>query len=402
MTLSPLERRLVDAVPPLDRLIEELGALVAINSLTSNKLGVDAVVDRLERRLEGLGFRTSCLVDGRTGRHLVARRLAGEGPRALLIGHTDTVHAEASGFSELKTDEADPTLARGPGAADMKGGLVVMTAALEALFATGRLDGRSVTIVVNADEETGSPTSSDLFRSEAEDARLALGFECGREAEGDATTIVTARRGVGRISLHAQGAAAHAGVDPGGGASAVLECAQKVAPLHALSDPAAGRHVTVGVLRGGTAGNVVPAACEMEVDYRFPDRESGSDLSDRIIEILSEDLVTTPSGRPRVRTIVDRHDVRPPLVRTDAVAAAAARVIEAGAALGLKIVEEARGGSSDAALAADVGCPALCGMGVVGGAIHTDKEWIRLPSLRSRAALAALTLERFFEATRDA
>jgi glutamate carboxypeptidase len=396
MPLTAVEHALIEAVPPAASLLADLKTLVEINSFTENKLGVDQVADFVERRLEELGFRTACMVDGKTGRHVVARRYGEGGPRLLLIGHSDTVHAPGSSFSGLTVDPEDPDLYRGPGAADMKGGLVVMLGALTALDAAGLLDGREVVVVVNGDEEEGSPASGDLVRAEAEEAQLALAFECGREAADGATTIVTARRGVGRIKLRATGSAAHAGVNPGDGASAVLESAQKVAPLHALTDPATNRAVTVGVFRGGVAGNVTPAECEFEIDYRFPDEEAGRELSDAILEIASDHVLRAPTGRPLVRTVVRSHLVRPPLVRTEAVAAAAARVIAAGADLGLRLQEEARGGSSDAALAAEVGCPAVCGLGAVGAGIHTAEERVRASSLVARARLAALVAARFF------
>src|SRR6185503_12792217 len=97
-----------------------------------------------------------------------------------------------------------------------------------------------------------------------------------------------------------------------------------------------------------------------------------------IEDIVAEPRLRSPAGRPLVRVVCREHVIRPPLVRTDAVAAAAARVAAAGRDLGQKIVEEARGGSSDAALAFDAGCAAVCGLGVVGGDIHTDREWFRV------------------------
>lgn len=396
MPLEHEAQALLAAVPPAAWLRALLEELVGHNSFTGNKVGVDAVADVVERRLEELGLRTACMVDGKTGRHVVARTYGEGGPRVFLIGHSDTVHAPECGFSGVTADADDPDVVRGPGVADMKGGLVVMLAALTALRDAGRLDGRELVVVVNGDEEEGAPTSGDLIRVEAEESQLALAFECGREAADGATTIVTRRRGVGRLKLKATGSSSHAGTNPGGGASAVLETAQKVGPLHALSDAALERSVTVGVLRGGTAGNVVPAECELELDYRFPDEEAGRDLFDAITEIASDNLLRGPSGRPLVRTVVTSHLVRPPLVRTDAVAAAAARLIAAGADLGLRLVEESRGGSSDAALAAEVGCPAVCGLGAVGGDIHTPREWARLSSLGDRARLAALAIDRFW------
>src|SRR5262249_35810101 len=160
--------------------------------------------------------------------------------------------------------------------------------------------------------------------------------------------------------------------------------ASKIPALAALESPERRWNVNVGTFHGGTAANVVAESAEMTIDYRFPDAESGEELGAAITDIVSEPHLRSPGGRPLVRVVCK-----------DAVAAAAARVIQAGADLGQAVVEEARGGSSDAALAFDAGCPAVCGLGVVGGAIHTDREWIRVSSLRERAALAALVCDRF-------
>jgi glutamate carboxypeptidase len=393
MPLSPTERAILDRLPSDDELFSELGAMVAESSHTTFKEGVDRVGRICEAALERTGFRVSVMVTVVTGKHLIARRRGDAGPRLLLIGHLDTVHPKDGPFRGLaKLDE--PDRATGPGAADMKGGIVVMLAALAALEAAGRLAGRTVTVILNADEEIGSPHSTEIIRLEAEDSDLAFAFEHGNDKGGE-TTIVTARRGIGRMVVAATGAAAHAGNETDRGASAIVELAQKVAEVTALESPERRWNVNVGMLHGGTAANVVAESAEMAIDYRFPDKESGDELSAVITDIVSEPHLRNPAGRPLVRVVCREHVVRPPLVRTEAVAAAAARIIEAGRDLGQAIVEESRGGSSDAALAFDAGCAAVCGLGVVGGAIHTDREWIRVSSLRQRAALTAVVIDRF-------
>jgi glutamate carboxypeptidase len=279
----------------------------------------------------------------------------------------------------------------------MKGGLVVMIEALRTLHAAGSLDGRHLTVVINADEEVGSPESGDLIRSEAAESQLCLCFEAGRPTgDGGGGTFVTRRRGFGRLTLVAKGRAAHAGVAPERGASALLELCHKAIDLSALSDPGAGIHVTVGILRGGTAANTVPAAASLELDYRFPDEDAQVELEDRIFAIAARNIVRDADGRAAVATTLRDHIKRPALVRTDAIARMAQRIVASGRDLGLVLEEEGRGGSSDAALAAEVGCPAVCGLGVVGDAFHTEQEWIRPSSLVERARLAALTIARFY------
>jgi glutamate carboxypeptidase len=286
MPLTPTERSLVDALPPVQDLLEELRALVAECSHTPFKEGVDRVGRLCEDALERAGFRVGVLVTGVGGKHLIARR-AGSSRRLLLIGHLDTVHPRESPFRELSV-AADGDRATGPGAADMKGGIVVMLAALRALASAGRLEGKSVTVILNADEETGSPDSTEVIRMEAAEADLALAFERGSELGEGRTAIVTERRGIGRMALVATGAAAHSGNETDRGASAILELASKIPEVSALESRERRWNVNVGTFRGGTAANVVAESAEMTIDYRFPDKESGEELGDAIQDVVAE------------------------------------------------------------------------------------------------------------------
>lgn len=397
MPLSVEESAIVAAADRLGPGLEErLRTLVGINSFTGNKEGVDRVGAICGEGLERLGFRVSELVTGTTGRTLVARRAGDPGHALLLVGHLDTVHPPESSFRELVHGAAGSDLATGPGAADMKGGLVVILGALEALAAAGRIDGRRLTVILNADEETGSAASAEIIRGEAADAHLGLCFEAGRPAPDGATTFVTARKGFGRFRVLARGREAHAGVDPGGGASAILELAHHIVALHACADAAAGTSVNVGVVRGGTTANTVPGEAIAEVDYRFPDVDAGAELEEALLEEVRRGRLHDAAGRPLVACSADGHVRRPALERSEAMGRMAARIVAWGADLGLRLVEESRGGSSDAAWIADAGCPAICGLGAVGGAFHTDQEWVRISSLRERARLAALTIDRFY------
>lgn len=396
MATTHREAAFLSTIPPRrEEMLQELKGLVDLNSFTGNKAGVEAVARSVEGELEALGFRCSALLDGVHGPSLVARRTGG-GHRLLLIGHLDTVHRPDADFSVLKQDPQDPDRWRGPGSADMKGGIVVILEALRALERAGALAGRQLTVVLNSDEETGSVSSADLIRAEASESHLALGFEAGRPHPDGGATFVTRRRGFGRLTLEARGKAAHAGVDPGAGASALLELAHKAIALSALGDAGAGTSVTVGVLRGGTAANVVPEFAMLEVDYRFPDEDAREELEDAIYREAARNVLRSPEGRPLVATVIRDQAARPAMEETDAVRRMAARIVAWGADLGQVLVPEARGGSSDAALAAEAGCPAVCGLGAVGDAFHTDREWISAAGLVDRAMLAALTIDRFY------
>ena len=369
---------------------------VEISSCTADRIGVDRLGDLLASQLQELGFRIAEIVSGTWGRTVVARREGSGGHRLLLIGHLDTVHPAESGFEGLVEVAGDPSRLTGPGCADMKGGLVVMLEALRALAAAGELEGRQVVVVLASEEERGSPVSSEVIRGEATVADLCLVFEPGRVGEDGATTFVTGRRGFGRFRLTAHGRAAHAGVESDAGASAIRELALKVPVLEDLAAEHPGSSVTVGLFHGGSAANTVPESAWIEVDYRYADPESGLDLEDALLTAAGRHQVHDARGRPCVSTRLEDHVKRPPLLRTEAIGRMSDRIRSWGAELGLELREETRGGSSDAAIAADMGCPAVCGLGAVGGAFHTRDEWVLPASLVDRARLAALVMYRFW------
>ncbi len=391
MSLSDIERAVCSLVSDRDELIARLRTLVEVESPSRDKSGIDAMVDQIEPFLLDLGFKTGVVVTGSEGRHLIARRWA-KGPKILLIGHTDTVHAKGGDFTGLVVSGDDPDRAVGPGCTDMKGGIVIMLTALEALAAAGRLEGRAITVILNGDEEIGSGTSREILEGESADADLILVFECGRPTPDGGSTVVTTRRGMGRMELTAKGSAAHAGW--AGGASAILDLAHKVVALHALNDPARGVSVNVGLISGGTAANVVADEASMTVDWRYPDTETGDELDALITDIVAEPMVRSATGKALVRTMPKSRLSRPPMERHASVEKAAQLVLETASDLGLVVTEESRGGSSDAVWGASSGRPVVCGMGAVGDGIHTKGEWVSLSSLADRAKLAAITIDR--------
>lgn len=388
---------------------EDLARWVGMNTHTPNKAGVDALGSMLSERLEAMGFRVAELVGGVTGRTLIARigheeRFSEEesepapgGPKPLLlIGHMDSVFAPADPPATLQVDAATRR-ARGPAAADMKGGLVIMLHALEALHAEGLLGGRSLRVILNSDEETGSASSGEIIGAEAAECSAALVFEAGRPRAGNVASIVTQRKGLLRLRVRARGRSAHAGVDPAAGASAVRELAVKVKPIEDLACDFEGVSVLVGRFHGGSAANVVPAEAHLDIDVRFDDDDQRQELEDAIQGLLVRAEVRDADGRPRVATTITERVYRPAMQPDDASAALLAEVLSAAEALGVKLEPEARGGSSDAALAMAAGCPAICGLGAVGDGFHTPEEWANLDSLHARARLLALLVLRLQE-----
>jgi glutamate carboxypeptidase len=367
---------------------EELARWVAINSGSRNSAGIARMQAELRRRLEALGFSVESFEGGSM---LRARRPGAPGsPRMLLIGHVDTVFEPGAGVDALGA-ELDGR-ARGPGAADMKGGLIVMLHALGALAASGDLARASWTALINSDEELGSFGSRALIEAAARDADLGFVFESARE-DG---AMARSRRGVGEFRLEVDGVAAHAGSAHQEGRSAILELAHQVIALEALTDHERGVSVNVGTIRGGAKRNVVPARASARIDVRFDDPQAGEELIRRIEEIAARPSV--PGTRARIRGQLHR-PAKPATPAIDALLERCARVARD---LGVDLPAAVHaGGGSDGSLTAAVGLPTLDSLGVRGGRTHTSEEFVVLDSLAERAALAAILWRRLIAAPLD-
>src|SRR5919204_2338606 len=250
----------------MQRLLERL---VRQSSFTQDPPGVNAVVHIVEGELRRIGLKTERIASKRFGDHLYFESPR-KGAPAFLIGHTDTVFPRSTfdGFS-LQGD-----IARGPGAFDMKGGLVVGIFALEALARAALLRHIPVRGLFVSDEEVGSPDSQPHLRARAQGAACALGLESGRANDA----IVVARKGVGAVHVEAKGVPAHAGNEHAKGKSAIWSLARFVDRAQALTDYGRGVTVNVGVVEGGTTKNTVPERARAEVDLRFVSAPDGDAL----------------------------------------------------------------------------------------------------------------------------
>jgi glutamate carboxypeptidase len=363
-----------------DEMLALLERLVAVNSHTPNKSGVDAVALIIEQAALGQGLIVERTPGEPYGDNLIARTPAcGKGAaRIMFCGHMDTVFPVASGFTEFRREE---NLAFGPGVIDMKGGLVVGLYALRALDALGLLADAPAAFVFNSDEEVGSPVSAELIRREAENSVFALVFECS----GPGGETVTARKGKATYRLEITGGAGHAGAASGGKPSAILELAGKIAALEALNDPERGVSVNVGRVGGGSGPNVVAEAAEALVDTRFITDEDGDALA-RAVSALGRS-----SNTPGVTCYIEAVSARPAMERSEANRNLLEIARDCGDLLGVPVIEDFRGGVSDANLIARCGVPVLDGMGPAGEFDHSPDEYMIVSSLAERAALAALT-----------
>jgi glutamate carboxypeptidase len=299
----------------------------------------------------------------------------------LLLGHYDTVWPTGTLTSWPFQREGDRV--SGPGVFDMKAGLVQAVWALKALDALG-LPRPACTLMLNGDEETGSLASSDAIVAEAAGSRAALVFEAA--ADG---AVKTARKGVGLFRLTVDGVEAHAGLDPTAGASAIEEAAHQVLRLGALSDPAAGTTVNVGVLHGGTRSNVTAGHAVAELDVRV----ASAVEQKRIGAALSD---TSPVN-PRTSVAVTGDWNRPVFERTPEVARLYGLARACATPLGLDLPETSVGGASDGNFVLAAGVPVLDGLGAVGAGAHARSEHVTVSGMTQRAALTAGILAAFTE-----
>ncbi|MDQ2935687.1 MAG: M20 family metallopeptidase [Chloroflexota bacterium] len=367
----------------LPRYLVELEKLVNIDCGSYTPEGVNRVADFCGDALRTLGAAVERLPAEGLG-DLVIGRLAGDGPRLLVIGHMDTVFDPGTVAKRPFRREGDRAL--GAGVTDMKGGLLAGFHALEALRAAGI--GPAVTYVCNPDEEIGSPFSGPHIKRLTTEHDAALVLECAR-ANGD---IVSARKGIADYHVEITGRAAHAGVEPEKGRSAILEAAHQVLALTALNGRWPSVTVNVGVIEGGTRPNVVAARCGLKVDLRAA---SVAEFEAAAGEV--ERSVSTPSVDGTHATL-HRVAGHQPMERSPAIAQLVGLAQRIAGELGFTVNDAATGGASDANTCAAAGLPVLDGLGPVGGDDHGPDEWLDITSIVPRTALLAGLISRIGEA----
>ena len=271
----------------------------------------------------------------------------------------------------------------GPGVLDMKAGLVFFLWAVRLLHELKIPAQRPVSLLVVADEETGSKTSRALTESEGKNSGVVLVLEPGTGLTGK---LKTARKGVGRYSLKVSGVAAHAGGDFADGASAIVELAGQIARVAKLTDVAKGITVNPGVISGGTASNVVAAEADVAIDVRA--------WSMKDAEAIDKELRSLTPIDSRCKLTVSGGLNRPPLERTPAIADLYQQAHTIASELGLPIEESSTGGGSDGNFTAAPGIPTLDGLGAVGEGAHATHESIVIEAIPGRVALLAGLLSR--------
>ena len=362
-----------------DEYLAELEAMVNTDCGSYSPAGVDRIVDRCAERFASFGWDVERRADEerRFGDLLIGRLGGGGGRRILLVGHTDTVFDDGTAAARPFTVEG--SIARGPGVSDMKGGLLAGFFATHALHDAGIDAFEHITYVCNPDEEIGSVFSGPVIRELAGEHDVAFVME-GARANGD---IVSARKGVTDYTLIAHGRAAHAGVEPEKGRSAIARAARLVTDLQALNGRWPDVTVNVGTIEGGTRINVVPERCRIEVDLRSADPASLEEAEREIERLAAEPVIDD------VIVEVHRDSWHRPMQRTPEIAALARQATALAAELGFELRDAATGGASDANTIAAAGTPVLDGLGPIGGDDHSPSEWLDLDSVVPRTALLA-------------
>ncbi|MFD5906752.1 M20 family metallopeptidase [Streptomyces microflavus] len=378
-------------------MLADLEALVRCESYSADH----AALARSAEAVGALGARLlgtapeSIVIDGVT--HL--RWVFGT-PRVLLVGHHDTVWP--TGSLEARPWSVTAGIARGPGVLDMKAGLVQMFHALASLRT---LDG--VCVLVNGDEEIGSPTSRELIEEAARGSAAAFVLEASGDRDG---SLKTARKGSSRYEVTVHGRAAHAGLDPEKGVNAAVEAAHQVLAIAGIGAAVAGGAGSTGVpggtgatgvagdsaatgggadrstvtptlLSAGSTPNTVPARARIAVDVRVPT----SAAQDHIDTLLRGLTPRTPGARLEIQNIGGRPPMEPGAsAELFALASRIARELGQGPLRGIAV-----GGVSDGNCTAAVGCPTLDGLGAVGAGAHADDEYVEVASMIPRSRLLA-------------
>ncbi len=376
VTMDEAERR-------ADECVELLRSLVTTESPTGDEAANLSVADILKEAAVQAGGRVErCLAPG-FGVHLVGRFRGTKSdarPPLLVVGHMDTVHPVGT-LARMPFAVKHGRL-YGPGVYDMKSGVAVALFALRILAATNGGPGSDITFLITCDEEWGSPDSRERIEAEAGKSRAALVVEPSMPGGG----VKSRRKGVSAYVLHVAGKAAHAGIEPEAGASAVRELARQICRIYDMADPAAGTTVSVGVVAGGTAENVVADAARCTIDVRF----WTFDEAHRIDAALRASAPFDESCTLKLDGGVNRG----PLERTPSSSRLYQHARSFASELGLDLGEGKTGGGSDGNITSAVGCPTLDGLGPDGGGAHTREEHIILRDIPFRIALIAALFER--------
>ncbi|MGA7378984.1 MAG: M20 family metallopeptidase [Candidatus Sulfotelmatobacter sp.] len=365
-----------------DRMVKTIRELVEIESPSDNKRAVDGIARFLVPRFEALGGRTQLHPSNDFGDSLqIDFSSSSNGKPVLLLGHYDTVYPLGT-LAKMPCTIENGRL-HGPGVLDMKSGIALILHAIGALQDWHNGLPRPVTVFLVSDEEVGSRSSRKITEALA---RKSAGVLVLEPAAGLRGAVKTARKGVGEYSLRVKGIAAHAGLDPGKGHSAILELARQIAVIAKLNNLRQGVSVNAGVIEGGTRTNVVAAEASVRIDVRIKSAKQATGIDRKLRSLKPFDKFCKLEMTGGINRL--------PMERTAGVAELYKKAREIAGEVGWNLEEAAVGGGSDGNFTAGIGIPTLDGLGGVGDGAHAVHEFILISELPRRALLLAELIER--------
>ncbi|MGA8762558.1 MAG: M20 family metallopeptidase [Candidatus Sulfotelmatobacter sp.] len=364
-----------------DQIAQTVRQLVEIESPSDSKAAVDGIAAFLASKFEALGGSARFHRSSNDGDSLQIDFPGREKIKpVLLLGHYDTVYPLGT-LASMPCHIKEGRL-HGPGVLDMKSGIALMLHAIAALKELHRELPRPVTVFLVSDEEVGSHSSRKITEALAKNSAGVLVLE---PAAGIRGALKTARKGVGEYSIKVKGVAAHAGLDPGKGHSAILELARQITAIARLNNVSEGVSVNAGVIHGGTRTNVIAAEASADIDVRIKSARQAAGIDRKLRSLKPFDK--------HCKLEIEGSINRLPMERKAGVIALYRRAQAIAQQLGWKLEEAAVGGGSDGNFTAGMGIPTLDGMGGVGEGAHAAHEYIVISELPRRALLLAGMIE---------
>lgn len=349
---------------------KELAEIVNLDSSSENLQDIAVIGRMLANRLRDEGYLVETFDEDT---RIEARTHSEKDFDVMFVGHMDTVFPKGTAAERPYREEGN--LAYGPGAADMKAGLVLAMHLAKQLRAV-RPELR-ICLAFNSDEEIGSGRSKSWLQKLARHTRYAFVFEPGRQNNG----FVRSRKGGADLEVSFQGIAAHAGVAPEKGANALVEMARWITELTALQDFSAGTSITAGVAAGGTASNVVAERAEVVFDIRFKDSHALEKIREKVSYLKQNPDVNGVKAEPVFKNVIM------PMNPSNVTEELMQKMNQAASGLGQSICWIDTGGVSDANHIASLGVPTLCGCGPVGNDMHSSGEYLELDTIEKRLEL---------------
>lgn len=359
--------------PQLPAILQDLEAIVTLEAPSYDLAGLERVARWIAQHFAPLG---SLERQETPNGPMLRVLLPGSGHKVLVLCHFDTVHPVGAFAVPWKIEGER---AYGPGIYDMKGNIVQLLWALRTNQTLG-LGWPQLELLFTPDEEVGSMASRPAIESAARRNDLVLVLEAPM-GNGD---LKVARKGVGQYRLTAHGKPAHQGVEPEKGINAIVELAQQIQRINTFNDLKNGTSVSVTMIEGGSAGNVIPAKASAYVDTRF--------LTIRAMNEVKQALSTLEPFIPGAKITLEEIHSREPMEHDERMVRTFAQCLRIGQSIGQTVREDGSGGGSDGNVTAAMGVPTLDGLGPAGDGLHAVYEHVVINSLPQRAALCAAML----------